>query len=160
MVTPDSRPSGEEGVPVMADAVMGVARAALAASREVGGDSIEIRRRDVYMPMQAIGLTLARQTVVIPRPTYAGFLRTTVGYLRVGDVEAVCVPGEMEPGLAARLRRELRRPDLLVFGLVDDEIGYLLSERDARDDLFAYERSMAPCVDAGERIVRALVEPN
>ena len=63
----------------------------------------------------------------------------------------------MEPGMAERIRRQAMRPNLLVFGLVDDELGYLMSLKDAVDPEFAYERSMSPCVDAGERVLQALL---
>ena len=69
---------------------------------------------------------------------------------------AVGVPGEMEPALAEQLRAEIGVPDLVVLGLCDDELGYLLREQDARDPEFAYERSVSPCLRAGE-MVRAAV---
>jgi hypothetical protein len=68
----------------------------------------------------------------------------------------VAVPGEMEPALAARLRAQLHRPDLVVFGLCDDEVGYLLRDKEARDPEFAYERSMSPCISAGELVSQAI----
>ena len=51
------------------------------------------------------------------------------------------------------------RSRLLMFGLVDDELGYLLSEREARDPEFEYERSMSPGPTAGEMLMDALVQP-
>ena len=95
--------------------------------------------------------------MVVPRELYSGRLRTTVGYLRIGSFEAACVPGEMEPALAARIRATTNRPDLVIFGLVDDELGYLLREVDAHDPLYAYERLVSPGVTAGEMVSRALV---
>jgi hypothetical protein len=115
-----------------------------------------VRRQDVYLPLTSFGLRLARLTLVIPRELYGGHARTTVGWLRIGELQAVAVPGEMEPALAERIRARLGVPDLLVFGLCDDELGYLMREQDARDPEFAYERSMSPCVLAGEMIEEAL----
>ncbi|MBM4060503.1 MAG: hypothetical protein FJ265_05325 [Planctomycetes bacterium] len=88
--------------------------------------------------------------MALQRQLYAGAARSTVGWLRLGDFAAVAVPGEMEPALAERVRAELHRPDLVLFGLCDDELGYLLREQDARDPEFAYERSMSACLRAGE----------
>ena len=128
--------------------------------RELEADSIEVRRRDVYMRVDSFGLSIGRITTVLPRELYRGRLRAPVGYLRIGSgvdaFEAATVPGEMEPGLAASLRARLGRPRLLVFGLCDDEVGYLMSERDARSQLFAYERTMSPEVEAGDMVVDAL----
>jgi hypothetical protein len=155
MVTP--QPSGTDGISRMAEGLLAVARRALATAEPVPVADIEVRRRDVYMPLTAPGLLLGRLTLAIPRPAYGGQLRTSVGYLRIGEVEAVCVPGETEPTLAERLRRTAGKPNLLLLGLVDDEVGYLMREVDARDPLFGYERLMSPVVDAGERIAAALV---
>jgi hypothetical protein len=130
-------------------------RALRSASASAVAD-VEVRRRDVYLPLTSPGLVLGRLTGAIERRAYADRMRTGVGYLRIGEVEIACVPGEMEPALAEKLRRATCRPNLLVFGLVDDEIGYLMREVDARDRHFAYERLMSPCLDAGERIVAAL----
>jgi hypothetical protein len=71
----------------------------------------------------------------------------------------VAVPGEAEPAFAQRIRDRVGVPDLLLFGLCDDELGYLLREQDARDREFAYERSMSACVRAGEMVEEALVGP-
>ena len=76
----------------------------------------------------------------------------------MGSLEAACVPGEMEPALAARIREATGKPDLLVFGLVDDEIGYLMRDQEARDPEYAYERGMSPVVDTGERVFEGLME--
>ena len=154
MITPE--PSGLEGMQVMTDALMETGREALDQAAPVDVRELEVRRRDVYMPLTSTGLLLGRLTMVIPRRAYGGHMRSTVGSLRIGPIEAVCVPGEMEPTLAQRIRDTLGAPDLLVFGLVDDEVGYLMREVDAKDPLFAYERSMSPMVDAGEVVFEAV----
>lgn len=156
MVTPDVQPRNAAGVPIMAGQLADLAAAALAAARPLGAEQLEVRRRDLYVPLSTMGLKLGRLAMVIERELYDGCARSSVGYLRLGEFEAVAVPGEMEPVLAARLRAQLRRPRLLVFGLCDDELGYLLREVDARDPEFAYERSMSPCTRAGELVVEAL----
>ncbi|MCC6672868.1 MAG: hypothetical protein IT458_17525 [Planctomycetes bacterium] len=157
MVTPFGDPYGPEGVHPMVQRLAKACDEALAEAREVVVDRIEVRRADVFLPLTSPGLTLGRLTLAVPRPVYRDNVRSTVGWLRLGDLEIVTVPGEMEPGLAARIRLLARNPDLLVFGLVDDEVGYLMSERDARDREFAYERLMSPSRSSGERVVEALV---
>lgn len=154
MVTP--KPRGVEGLGEMGAKLVELAEAALRTARPVAVTDIEVRRRDVYMPLTSPGLLLGRLTGAIDRPAYSDNMRTGVGYLRIGDVEIACVPGEIEPTLAERLRRRSGRPELLVFGLVDDEVGYLMRAVDAHDREFAYERMMSPCVDAGEWVQGAL----
>ena len=106
---------------------------ALAAAEPVAVEAIEVGRADVYLPMVALGFRLGRLTTVLQRELYDGAARSTVGWLRLGTFEAIAVPGEMEPSLAAAIRAQLRRPRLVVFGLCDDEVGYLLREQEAVD---------------------------
>lgn len=154
MVTP--QPRGSEGMDYVTEILVAKAKGALAAAEPVPARTLEVRRSDVYMPVTSAGLLLGRLTLVLPRRAYDGQIQSTVGWLRIGSLEAACVPGEMEPTLAERIRRVTGKPDLLVFGLVDDELGYLMREVDARDPEFAYERSMSPVVDTGERVFEAL----
>jgi len=157
MVTPGISPTGEAGVGLMGQRVLELCRQALAGAQEEPVERIEVRRRDVFSDFTSPALRIGRLSLAIPRAVYSGQVRTTVGYLRVGDVEIATVPGEMEPGLAARIRRDCGRPNLLILGLVDDELGYLLGERDARNPRFGYERLMSPSADCGERVLEALV---
>ncbi len=159
MVTPDGWPRDEAGIARVGGGMLAAAQSALAAARDVSVDAVEVRRRDVYLPLDSMALGLGRLTTTIPRELYGGLLKTGVGWLRIGDLEAVCVPGEIEPAFAEHLRRTLGKPKLMVFGLVDDEVGYLLSERDARSFDFAYERLMSPGATAGELVIEAIVGP-
>ena len=156
MITP--QPSGVDGMEVVTEALWETASAALDAAAPLEVRSMEVRRRDLYMPITSPGLLVGRLTMVLPRRSYGGQVQTTVGWLRMGSLEAACVPGEMEPALAARIREATGKPDLLVFGLVDDEIGYLMRDQEARDPEYAYERGMSPVVDTGERVFEGLME--
>lgn len=156
MVSPDVQPRDATGVAAMGERVCALAEQALAAADAVPVDAVEVRRRDLYVPVRSLGFRLGRLTTALQRELFDGCARSVVGFLRIGTFAAVGVPGEMEPALAERLRRELRAPDLVVLGLCDDELGYLLRERDARDPEFEYEKSMSPCLLAGE-IVRAAI---
>lgn len=156
MVSPGFHPRGAEGMPQVGARLLALCEQALSDQRTLVGDRIEVRRRDVYLPLETPGLSLGRLTGAIRRELYSGCIRASVGYLKIGEFESVSVPGEMEPVLASEIRRALRKPNLLVFGLVDDEVGYLMRGEDCRDPEFAYERTMTPSTDAGEQIRRAL----
>lgn len=91
-----------------------------------------------------------------PARSLRGLARSSVGYLRLGSLVMLAIPGEMEPVMAARIRDRLHLPSAMLLGLCDDELGYLMRGEDARDPEFRYERSMSPCVDAGEIIGEAL----
>jgi hypothetical protein len=156
MVSPDVQPRDEIGVRKFAETACGLAERALERAAALAIDDIEVRRRDLYLPMVSPGFRLGRLTTVLQREIYDGNARSSVGYLKFGSFEAVAVPGEMEPALAERVRAELQRPDLVVFGLCDDEVGYLMREQEASDPEYAYERLMSPCRTAGERVRAAI----
>ncbi len=157
MISPAVRPRDEAGVRAFGEGACDLCERALDAATPLPVDAIEVRRADVYLPLISPGFRLGRLTTVLERELFDGAARSTVGYLRLGTFEAVAVPGEMEPVMAACLRIDLHRPELVVFGLCDDEVGYLLRDQDARDSEFAYERSMSPCRSAGERVRAAFL---
>lgn len=156
MISPEGQSRDEAGVLAFGARACDLAEQALRDAAPLPVDTLEVRRVDVYLPLVSVGFRLGRLTTTLQRELYDGHARSTVGYLRLGAFEAVAVPGELEPVLAGQVRAELARPQLVVFGLCDDEVGYLLREQDAADPEFAYERSMSPCLTAGERVRRAL----
>ena len=156
MVSPAVEPRTLDGARAFGDAACGLCEQALQGAAPVPVDAIEVARRDVYLPMESTGFRIGRLATVLQRELFDGAARSTVGFLRIGTFAALAVPGEVEPALAEQLRAELHRPDLVVFGLCDDEVGYLMRAQEARDPEFAYERSMSPCVDAGERVAAAI----
>jgi hypothetical protein len=156
MISPNVKQRDMAGVIDFGNAACDLCEQALATSKPMPVDAIEVRRSDVYLPMTAAAFRIGRTTTSLQREIFSGAARTSVGYLRMGSFEAVAIPGEMEPALAEQLRGQLGRPDLLILGLCDDEVGYLMREQDAVNPLFAYERSMSPCRTAGERIRQAL----
>jgi hypothetical protein len=157
MISPGGPSRDEAGVAAFGERACDVAEQALRAAAPLAVEAIEVRRRDVYLPMISMGFRLGRLATTLERELYDGSARSSVGWLRLGAFEAVAVPGEMEPVLAAEIRASLRRPELVILGLCDDEVGYLLRDQDARDPEFAYERSMSPCRTAGERVRAAIV---
>ena len=152
-----------------------VATAAIAALRAKGRESaskaLEYRSARVFVPLENRLFRLAAFLGVLDRPVFsksqpatAAFgddLETEIGYLRIGDVEMLCVPGEIYPELVIGGIQDPQDPgadergappetplqDLLtsdyrlVIGLANDEIGYIIprSQWDA-DAPFAYGR--------------------
>jgi hypothetical protein len=157
MISPDVRPRDMDGARAMGLALAELCDQALSGAQPLPVDSIEVRRRDVFLPVRRAGLGFARMAGVVPRELHSGQARSTVGWLRIGAFEVVAVPGEVEPALAQRIRDRAGRPDLVLLGLCDDELGYLMRLQEARHPEYAYERSMSPCLDAGERVEAALL---
>jgi hypothetical protein len=154
------------------------AEAAIEALRTSGQPSrsgaVEYRGRRVFVPLENRLFRLAMFLGVLDRTVYSDGepataalgddLRTEIGLLRIGDVEALCVPGEIYPELViggiqdpqdpgADFKDASREPPLegmlksqyrLVIGLANDEIGYILprSQWDTEPP-FAYGREEA-----------------
>lgn len=157
MISPAVRSRDIAGARSFGAVACDLCESALAAATPFEVASIGVRRADVWLPMVSAGFRLGRLTTVLQRELYDGCARSTVGWLRIGAFEALAVPGELEPGFAARLRAQLHRPNLVILGLCDDEVGYLLREQEACDPEFEYERSMSPCRSAGEMVRSAIV---
>ncbi|HXY42154.1 MAG TPA: hypothetical protein VEQ10_20935 [Vicinamibacteria bacterium] len=154
------------------------AGAALAALRQgarpSASSALEYRRATVYLPLQNRLFRLGMFLGVIDRRLYShgqpatslfgDDLETEIGLLRLGDAEALLVPGEIYPELVLGgiqspqdpaadfpgappeppLGEMLKTDFKIVVGLANDEVGYLIprSQWDAEKP-FAYGRSEA-----------------
>src|SRR5204863_2593053 len=115
MISPDVKARDRSGVQAFGERACDLCETALAAAAPLPVDAIEVRRADVYLPLTSIGFRIGRLTTVLQRELFSGDARSTVGMLRIGAFEAIAVPGEMEPVMAAQVRAELRRPNALIF---------------------------------------------
>jgi hypothetical protein len=150
------------------------ALAALKAARPSVSTALEHRSATVFVPLDNRLYRLAMLLGVLDRHVYSegrpatsllgNDLRTEVGYLRLGDAEALLVPAEVYPELVLGRIQDPQDPAAdfpgapreraldtllssdfrLVVGLANDEIGYVIprSEWDAKAP-FAYGRKEA-----------------
>ncbi|MBI4875331.1 MAG: hypothetical protein HY822_11925 [Acidobacteria bacterium] len=115
-------------------------------------DRMEFRETTIRIPLANQGFQMAAQAGLFKgrkAPNDDGTMAAPVGYLRLGRgarplLEAALVPGELYPELSGGgiqrypgadfpeapfeppLKRMLRAPFRMLFGLADDEIGYIL----------------------------------
>jgi hypothetical protein len=141
---------------------------ALAAAKPVKLTPIEARSRAVFLPMENKLYQLMRRAGVLERQ---GFLwngdpykaepaeateskkplcmKTEVGWLRLGDLEAAAIPGEIYPELVLdkvqdpadpgadfpdapvepAIYKQMRGPHKIMIGLANDEVGYIIPKR-------------------------------
>ena len=152
------------------------AEAAIEALRTSGRPSasaaLAYRSATVFVPLENRLFRLAAFLGVLDRPLYSrgrrattifgDDLRTEIGHVRLGDAEALCVPGEIYPELViggiqdpqdrgadfpgapreSSLKGWMRSEFRIVLGLANDEIGYILprSQWDTTPP-FAYGRA-------------------
>jgi hypothetical protein len=141
---------------------------ALAGAKDVRLTPLEAARRDVFVPMDNKGYLLMRQIGVLERQAFLWAddpykaepapaaeaekrlcLRTEVGRLRLGELEAACIPGEIYPELVLdkvqdppdpgadfpdapiepAIYKQLAGPHRMLIGLANDEIGYIIPKR-------------------------------
>jgi hypothetical protein len=173
--------TADDGQPIPADS-FALARAvgeraadaaleALAQGKASASTALEHRSATVFVPLENRLFRLAAFLGVVDREVYSDGrpatslfgddLRTEVGYLRIGDAEALLVPAEIYPELVLGGIQEPQDPGAdfpgaprerplfsllsaeyrLVVGLANDEIGYVIprSQWDATKP-FAYGR--------------------
>jgi hypothetical protein len=173
--------TGADGRPIPADSfalaqavgerAADAALAALKAGRPSLSSALEHRSATVFVPLENRLYRLATFLGVLDRRLYSDGepatsvfgddLRTEVGYLRLGDAEALLVPAEIYPELVLGRIQDPQDPAAdfpgapreralhsllasefkLVVGLANDEIGYIIprSQWDAKGP-FAYGR--------------------
>jgi hypothetical protein len=83
---------------------------------------------------------------------------TTESHLiRLGDAVMFTMPGEVQPNIGILLKRLLAPygDPVFLFGLANDELGYILSLEDYYLKLYDYERSMSVSSEIGPAMVQA-----
>jgi hypothetical protein len=129
---------------------------------------LRVRSRDVYLPLENKLYQLGRQLGVLNRPAFlwtgdsakaqpAGprefekplCLRTEIAWLRLGELDVACFPGEVYPELVLdkvqdppdpgadfpqapiepAIYKQLPGPYRMMIGLANDEIGYIIPKR-------------------------------
>ncbi len=146
-----------------------LAEKALAGSQPVRLTPIEARTRTLFLPMDnpfyrvgwSLGVLDREAFVWSGEPNRAEPLagkaagktklcvRTEIGYLKLGDLEAAAIPGEIYPELVLgkvqdpadpgadfpdapvepSIYGQLKAPHRLLFGLANDELGYIIPKR-------------------------------
>jgi len=117
---------------------------------------IGLARKEFYIEMSNWVFGLCGKLRVLPRERYYtgegslnASMKTEVNYLRIGDVNILMIPGEPFPELAmggylpaeiaaaggpemnpVPWREAFNDPNLLIFGLANDEIGYIIPPND------------------------------
>ena len=149
MVGPNTR-TGEEGgeALVRLGGTLGNAAAALAADLRPEACALALVRHEVALPQDNPRFEAARAAGVIRRPVLGMTLLSSAGVLRVGPYLFHLAPGEVLPAVARRWDRQSRAdlPDLRprVFGLCDDEIGYIIREEDFTPGRYEESVSLGP----------------
>jgi hypothetical protein len=136
----------------------GAIRQAVAGMREIPLSALRVRSRRVDIAVQVGGLLdLAFGLGLLdPRPLVDGRLTTEVALVELGPVRLATLPGEPTPELGRAFEAVLGGEFRWVVGLVQDELGYLLSARQWAEPAFEYERSMSLGPGAAQQLLGAV----
>jgi putative sterol carrier protein len=121
--------------------------------------TLEHKEATYTVPLENERFKLALAAGVIPAgPSFADGKVTTESHLiRLGDAVMFTMPGEVQPNIGILLKRLLAPygDPVFLFGLANDELGYILSLEDYYLKLYDYERSMSVGSEIGPAMVQA-----
>lgn len=87
---------------------------------------LQFRELEVDVPLENWGFRLLMWLGVLDRQTYAGAMRTSVAWFKVGQAEFITHPGETSPAYSLASRVLMDSPHSFVMGLSQDAMGYIL----------------------------------
>lgn len=143
-----------------------VASGALAKSKPIQLTPLQIRSRPIFVPLDNKLFLLARRLGVFQRDAYLWTgnpdkaevakdlkkplcIKSEVAWLKLGQLEVACIPGEIYPELVLgkvqdppdpgadfpkapiepAIYKQLKGPHRMIIGLANDEIGYIIPKR-------------------------------
>jgi hypothetical protein len=140
-------------------AALGTAAARLvdrAKKKAVGNPAIRIQRSPVRLRAEdnhLFGLVQALGVVEPREPD--GNLVSEVSFARLGPASITGLPGEAAPALGLEILKRVPGSPKLLFGLCNDELGYLLPPEFFHDPAYAYESAMSPGPQTATRLALA-----
>jgi len=98
----------------------------------------------VRVPMENPGFLMLTEAGILPKEMFRnGYVETEVNVIQIGDAQIATFPGEVLPKLGLRVKDAMSVPYKFVFGLANDELGYIIPAEDFSNELYDYERSMS-----------------
>ncbi|MFN7016871.1 MAG: neutral/alkaline non-lysosomal ceramidase N-terminal domain-containing protein, partial [Fimbriimonadales bacterium] len=132
---------------------------AIATARFSDAVQLEHREANYTVPLENERFRMALAAGIIPAgASLSNDKITTESHLiRLGDAVMFTMPGEVLPNIGILLKRLLAPygDPVFLFGLANDELGYILSMADYYLDLYSYERSMSVGSEIGHAMVQA-----
>ncbi|MBB15442.1 hypothetical protein CMK22_09220 [Candidatus Poribacteria bacterium] len=85
-------------------------------------------------------------------------IHTEVHLIEIGNAQIATFPGEVLPKLGFRIKNNMTSDYNFIFGLANNELGYILATEDYEKKLYKYEKSMSIGSQIGPITTNALVE--
>jgi len=115
---------------------------------------IALKSSPIIVEMQNQDFLKATQAGVLANLVNQGNVSTEVAAATIGPAQAVTIPGEAQPKIGFTLKDMMTGQPKFVFGLCQDELGYILVPDDYGTEKYKYETSMS----IGKSIAPAVVD--
>jgi len=129
----------------------------LSSAQPVADASITLRGGELRVPVGNPTFEAAFEAGVLPDVREEGKIKTEIMAGSIGRAEFVTIPGEAFPNLDLLLKRWMTGDVKFVFGITQDELGYIMSREDYGLKLYEYEASMSVGPETGRLLVDALL---
>ncbi len=119
---------------------------------------LKLQRRIFEVPMENPNFLALIKLGVFPNDILVnGNIVTEVSRITLGSIEILTLPGEVLPNIGFYLKRHMTGEHKFLFGLTNDELGYILTPEDFGLELYSYESSVSIGEKMGERMVENLL---
>jgi putative sterol carrier protein len=128
----------------------------LAATNAVPNPSIALRTTVLRAPLANKRFEAAIAAGVLPDVREDGNVKTEVAAGTIGRAEFATIPGEALPNIGLALKGSMTGEAKFIFGITQDELGYILLPQDYGTKLYEYETSMSVGPAMGSSLVETL----
>jgi hypothetical protein len=115
----------------------------------------DFRRQEVAVPVTNWPLMALSELGLAGRRIAGGLIETEVWVVRLGDAYLLALPGEPLAGVGRHLRRQLDPATIMVVGLANDALGYLVPGDEWRPQ--GHEEQLALSPVAGDLLTDAVL---
>lgn len=142
----------------MGKALGKMAASSWAAAKPKPVKQIDHRSARFLAPFDNKELHFATHIGVINRKLQRGMVETCVHAFNIGPAQFITLPGEPLPSVGFAAKKMMSGKPNFLFGLGDDELGYLIDYKQGNDDHYSYERSVSIGPKGTEAILAKLSE--
>ncbi|HIA70468.1 TPA: hypothetical protein EYN98_31380 [Candidatus Poribacteria bacterium] len=86
------------------------------------------------------------------------YIPTVVRLIQIGEAQIATYPGEVLSKLGFQIKSAMDAKYRFIFGLADDELGYILDDQDFGREPYEYESSMSVGPTIGSLATNALLD--
>ena len=86
------------------------------------------------------------------------YIPTVVRLIQIGEARIATYPGEVLPKLGFQVKSAMDAKYRFIFGLADDELGYILDDQDFGREPYEYESSMSVGPTIGSLATNTLLD--